>query len=196
MAQKSKGFIYGMLFPNRFQNFHNGPSEDKTPKLFVEFFRWLCNIDFQEEIEGDLFESCKKYSERFGKEKAKWFFIKEVLFPFGATLIGNINQFTNINSTIMITKNRRLIGIMATITGLLFIPLIAMQFSKEVNWGVFDFIVMGILLLSAGFSCELVLRKVKTIKNRIIICGAVLFVLLLVWAELAVGIFGTPFAGN
>ena len=50
------------------------PSEDKTPKLFVEFFRWLCNIDFQEEIEGDLFESCKEYSERFGKEKAKWFF--------------------------------------------------------------------------------------------------------------------------
>ena len=130
------------------------------------------------------------------RKKRNGFFIKEVSFPFRPTLIGNINQFTNINSTIMITKNRRLIGIMATITGLLFIPLIAMQFSKEVNWGVFDFIVMGILLLSAGFSCELVLRKVKTTKNRIVICGAILFVFLLVWAELAVGIFGTPFAGN
>ena len=96
----------------------------------------------------------------------------------------------------MITKNRRLIGIMATITGLLFIPLIAMQFSKEVNWNIFDFIVMGVLLLSTGLLCELVLRKVKSIKNRIIICGAVLFVFLLIWAELAVGIFGTPFAGN
>ncbi len=96
----------------------------------------------------------------------------------------------------MITKNRRLIGIMATITGLLFIPLIVMQFSKEVNWNIFDFIVMGVLLLSTGLLCEIVLRKVKSIKNRIIICGAVLFVFLLVWAELAVDILGTPFAGN
>lgn len=96
----------------------------------------------------------------------------------------------------MIAKNRRLIGIMATITGLLFTPFIAMQFSKEVNWSIFDFIVMGILLLSTGLLCELVLRKVKKNKNRIIICSAVLFVFLLVWAELAVGIFGTAFAGN
>ena len=85
---------------------------------------------------------------------------------------------------------------MATITGLLFIPLIAMKFSKEVYWGISDFIVMGILLLSTGLLCELVLRKVKTIQYRIIICAVVLFVFLLVWAELAVGIFGTPFAGN
>lgn len=171
-------------------------SDDKPPKLFVKFFRWFCNEDYQEEIEGDLFESYKNYSEQFGKEKAKWFFIKEVLLLFRPTLIGNIDQLTNINSTIMITKNRRLIGIMATITGLLFIPLIAMQFSKEVNWSIFDFIVMGVLLLSTGLLCELVLRKVKSIKNRIIICGTVLFVFLLIWVELAVGIFGTPFAGN
>lgn len=71
-----------------------------------------------------------------------------------------------------------------------------MQFSKEVNWSIFDFIAMGILLLSTGLLCEFVLRKVKTIKNRIVICGAVLIFFLLVWAELAVGIFGTPFAGQ
>lgn len=96
----------------------------------------------------------------------------------------------------MITNNKRLIGIVATAAGILFIPLIAMQFSSEVNWDIFDFIVMGILLLSTGLLCELVLRKVKTTKNRIIICGAVLIILFLVWAELAVGVFGTPFAGS
>jgi len=66
----------------------------------------------------------------------------------------------------MITKSRRLIGIMATIIGLLFIPLIAMQFSKEVNWSIFDFIVIGILLLSTGLLCELVLRKVNILNQK------------------------------
>jgi len=51
-------------------------------------------------------------------------------------------------------------------------------------------------LSGTGFLCELVLRKVKGTLNRIIICGAVLFVFFLIWAELAVGIFGTPFAGS
>lgn len=171
-------------------------SKNEPPQSFVKIFRWFCHIDFQEEIEGDLFESYKKYSEQFGKEKAKWFFIKEVLFLFRPTLIGNLNQLTNLNSTNMITNNKRLIGIVATAAGILFIPLIAMQFSSEVNWDIFDFIVMGILLLSTGLLCELVLRKVKTTKNRIIICGAVLIILFLVWAELAVGVFGTPFAGS
>jgi hypothetical protein len=55
---------------------------------------------------------------------------------------------------------------------------------------------MGILLLVTGLLCELVLRRVKSLTNRIIICGIVLFTLFLVWAELAVGIFGTPFAGS
>jgi len=172
------------------------PSENKPPNYFLKLFRWFCRSDFQEEIEGDLFERYEKYFEQYGKEKAKWFFIKEVLLLFRPTLIGNINQLTNLNSTIMITKNKRLIGIIATIVGLLFIPFIAMQFTKEVKWGILDFLIMGLLLLSTGLLCELVLRKVKTIKKRIIICGAVLIIFLLIWAELAVGIFGTPFAGS
>lgn len=96
----------------------------------------------------------------------------------------------------MITKNRGLIGILATIIGLLLIPLIAMQFTKEVSWGIFDFIVMGGLLLSTVLLLKLILIKVKTIKNRLIICGVGVLVFLLVWVELAVGIIGTPFAGN
>lgn len=71
-----------------------------------------------------------------------------------------------------------------------------MQFTNEVNWNIADFIIMGILLLLTGLLCELVLRRVKSLTNRIIICGIVLFTLFLFWAELAVGIFGTPFAGS
>jgi hypothetical protein len=71
-----------------------------------------------------------------------------------------------------------------------------MQFTDEVNWGPFDFVVAGVLLLSAGLIIDLVLRKIKKTNYRIAIIIALLVLLLLIWAELAVGIFGTPFSGN
>ena len=58
-------------------------------------------------------------------------------------------------------KGKRLIIIVLTAVILLLIPLIAMQFTDEVNWTLFDFVVMGILLLGTGLLCELVLRKMK-----------------------------------
>ena len=93
-------------------------------------------------------------------------------------------------------KRKRLIGIVLTVTLLLLIPFIAMQFTDQVNWSLFDFIVAGLLLLGTGLMCELVLRTVNKIKYRIAICAVILLALLLVWAELAVGLFGTPFAGS
>lgn len=71
-----------------------------------------------------------------------------------------------------------------------------MQFTENVNWTLLDFIVAGALLLGAGLLCELVLRNVKTIKFRVAICIALLILFFLIWAELAVGILGTPFSGN
>lgn len=85
---------------------------------------------------------------------------------------------------------------MATAFAILAVPLIAMNFSKEVNWSLFDFLVMGVLLFGAGLVLEFMLRKIKVTRYRILL-GALLFVvLLLIWTELAVGIFGTPLAGS
>jgi peptidoglycan/LPS O-acetylase OafA/YrhL len=96
----------------------------------------------------------------------------------------------------MLTQNKRLVGIVLTVALLLLIPFIAMQFTNEVNWTLFDFMVAGVLLLGTGLLCELVIRKVKNIKYRLAICGVILIALLFIWIELAVGIFGTPFAGS
>jgi hypothetical protein len=71
-----------------------------------------------------------------------------------------------------------------------------MQFTNEVNWSIMDFVVAGVLLFGTGLTIQFVLRKVKTRKNRILICGIILLLLLLLWIELAVGIFGSPIAGN
>jgi len=94
------------------------------------------------------------------------------------------------NTTI---RNSTLYGIPAM---LLVLPLVAMQFTKEVNWTVSDFVIGGILLFGTAGIIDFVLRKVKSRRNRIMLSMSVLLVLMLIWAELAVGLFGTPFAGS
>ena len=96
----------------------------------------------------------------------------------------------------MVAQHKRLLLILLSVPVLLLIPLLAMQFTGEVNWSVFDFLVMGLLLLGAGLSVELVLRTVKKSEHRILFFVAILAALFLIWAELAVGLFGTPFAGS
>ena len=96
----------------------------------------------------------------------------------------------------MTAKNKRLTGILRTSILLLFVPLIAMLFTNEVNWKVSDFVVAGALLLSTGLIIEFAIRRVKQSRSRIIIIFTIVVLLLLIWAELAVGIFGTPFGGS
>ena len=96
----------------------------------------------------------------------------------------------------MSAQNKRLTGILITVVLILLVPLIAMQFSDGVRWSPIDFVTAGILLFGTGLACELVMRKVKKLQYRVAICGAILLALLLIWVELAVGIFGTPFAGS
>ena len=93
-------------------------------------------------------------------------------------------------------KNKRVFGIALTLILLLLLPLIAMQFTNEVNWKVFDFAVAGFLLLICGIVFEVTFRKVPRTKQRIAIIAIILLALFIIWAELAVGIFGTPFAGS
>lgn len=93
-------------------------------------------------------------------------------------------------------KNKRMIILLATAAALLLAPLVAMQFTSEVIWKANDFIAMGILLFGAALSCEFALRKTQNTMYRVLICTAILLTLLLIWAELAVGIFGSPVAGS
>lgn len=95
----------------------------------------------------------------------------------------------------MVAQNKRLIGIIITVALMLLVPLIAMQFSNEVNWTLGDFVVAGALLFGTSLIFELIIRKVNK-KNRLVLFIITIVVLLMIWAELAVGIFGTPLAGS
>jgi len=93
-------------------------------------------------------------------------------------------------------KNKRLVIILSVVAIPLLVPLIAMQFTNEVSWTLFDFIVAAFLLFIAAMAVGLIIRKVKDKTYRIIFSAVVLALFLLIWAEIAVGIFGTPFAGT
>lgn len=96
----------------------------------------------------------------------------------------------------MITTNQRSVILFSIPFVLLSIPLIAMQFTKEVNWTMSDFVIMGILLFATVFTIDFVLKKVKTFKSRLILVLGIVALLILIWAEMAVGIFGSPIAGS
>jgi hypothetical protein len=64
------------------------------------------------------------------------------------------------------------------------------------NWSPFDFSIAAVLLFGTAFFINLVIRSKKTLVSKLIVCFAILLVLALVWIELAVGIFGSPFAGS
>lgn len=79
---------------------------------------------------------------------------------------------------------------------LLLIPLFAMLFTNEVKWTLADFIAAAALLGGGGLVCELIMRKVKNRNYKIAISAIVIIIMLLTCMELAVGIFGTSFAGD
>lgn len=75
------------------------------------------------------------------------------------------------------------------------VPLMAMYFTEEVRWGVGDFVLAGSLLFATALSVYYIIVTIKgRLLRRVLIIG-VIMLLIIIWLELAVGIFGSPFAG-
>lgn len=89
---------------------------------------------------------------------------------------------------------RRLVWVGAV--ALLALPAIAMLFTAEVNWGPEDFAVGGVLLLGTAFVLDRVLGSGWSRRTMLVAAATVLLGLLLIWTELAVGLFGSPLAGS
>jgi len=71
-----------------------------------------------------------------------------------------------------------------------------MSFTDAVNWTIADFIIAGSLLVVTGLLSEIVMRKTKNINYKVSLIVVILILFFLIWIELAVGLFGTPFGGN
>ena len=79
---------------------------------------------------------------------------------------------------------------------ILLVPLIGIQLSIEINWGLLDFIVAGILIILLILVLELIFRKVQSNKKKLWLVILIGILFIMNWVKLAVGIFGSPFAGS
>lgn len=88
--------------------------------------------------------------------------------------------------------------IVMTVTGLvLLVPLLAMQFSTEVNWSPADFLVMGTLIAGTGMAYVWLSRGPANRVYRLAAALALGSAFLMIWANLAVGLIGSgPNAAN
>jgi len=93
-------------------------------------------------------------------------------------------------------QNKRLFIILLASAIVLLIPLIAMQFTDQVIWNIFDFIIAGILLFGISMVSELLIRKAKTKRSRLIILVMLAIAFLFLWGDLAIGLFGMPWSGS
>src|SRR5688572_13882947 len=74
---------------------------------------------------------------------------------------------------------------------ILLLPLIAMQFTDEVDWSMFDFAFAAVLLGGLGLGLELAVRKTDNAAYRLAAAVALAAAFLLVWVNGAVGIIGS-----
>jgi hypothetical protein len=84
---------------------------------------------------------------------------------------------------------RRVVVWVIIVALILLVPLVAMQFTDEVNWTRSDFVVAGVLLFGSALIYELATKNMTNTNNRLAVGIAVAAVLLWLWAELAVGVF-------
>jgi dipeptide/tripeptide permease len=92
--------------------------------------------------------------------------------------------------------NSRFKKLLISSTVILTIPILGKLYTDDFQWALPDFIIGAMLLYGTSFMIDVILRKVQKKSHRLALSGLILLVLLCIWAELAVGLIGTPFAGN
>ncbi len=76
------------------------------------------------------------------------------------------------------------------------IPIFATVFSEEFNWDIVDFVIASFLLITLGFTIDFAVTKIGSKKFRIASVVLIIALFLLLWAEMSVGIIGSPLAGK
>ncbi|MFN4950789.1 MAG: hypothetical protein ACK5F0_04150 [Flavobacteriales bacterium] len=80
---------------------------------------------------------------------------------------------------------------------LLLIPFLEQLDGKATfNWGFFDFLMAFLLFSSLGLGLELVIHKIQNRRRKILLIFSIIVLFVMLWGELAVGLFNSPIAGD
>lgn len=88
-----------------------------------------------------------------------------------------------------LSKPKRVLLIALFTLVILSVFFVANFLSSEVNWSPFDFIIGGSLIFSLGLLINYITLKIKERKFKIFLSVGVIVLFLIIWTELAVGIF-------
>lgn len=140
----------------------------------------------------------KPYYERFGEGMEQTFndLLRERrdsergVFAFGLWIFIETSAGI-IRENLTTIMQKKIIRLALATAFLLLVPLVAMQFTDEMAWGLGDFVFAGALFFGAGLAYELIATKKVGIAYRAAVGIAVATAFILVWANLAVGIIGS-----
>ena len=78
---------------------------------------------------------------------------------------------------------------------ILLVVFLASLLSDQVTWSIYDFLIGGGLIFVFATIETILWNKLKS-KHRLFVVLFVLLVFLILWAEMAVGLFDSPLAGS
>jgi len=107
-----------------------------------------------------------------------------------------MNTMAGGNGPVRQVGGKQLLRVLLGTAAILLVPLVAMQFTGEVDWTGSDFVIAAVLLVGTGMLFELAAATLRSRKSRVIALGVIGLGFVFVWAELAVGLVGSPFAGS
>lgn len=87
--------------------------------------------------------------------------------------------------------NKYTIGMLLVPAFLLLVPLVAMQFTAEVNWTLSDFVFAWVIMAGTGLAYRLATRQAAHFAYRAAVGLALAAAFMAVWGNLAVGFIGS-----
>lgn len=161
-------------------------NSERIYSLLVRLYPKHYRDEYGEEMQFVFSESVKDTYKEHGEHGVTRLWMRMV-WDTGRSLIIQHWETHAMKTKQTLINNKDSAAVVGGTIGILLIPLITMQFTTDVQWDVFDFVVMGALLLATGFGLVFVNRKFKNYRLPLFVMIVLGFLWL--WAELAVGIF-------
>lgn len=80
-------------------------SDSPKSHFLLRFFRWFCNPEYVEDIEGDLLERFDKKTQKKGLNKARWYLMTDILRLFRPAIIRPLQSTQKLNSIDILKHN-------------------------------------------------------------------------------------------
>ncbi|CAD7802474.1 hypothetical protein CHRY9390_00934 [Chryseobacterium aquaeductus] len=96
----------------------------------------------------------------------------------------------------MITKQQKAAFIFAIPSLLMVAAFISNNFVEGFNWTGSDFLIATVLLFGTASFIYMIVSSKLSVRAKTIISIVIILTLVIIWVEMAVGLFGSPIAGN